>query len=33
MVHASMIRDSSAAQAVHIMLLPGEALKLNASPG
>ena len=28
-----MIRDSSAAQAVHIMLLPGDALKLHAIPG
>lgn len=32
MVCASIVRDSSAAQAVHIVLLHGEALKLHAIP-
>ena len=31
-VHASMIHDTEHVQTVHIMLQPGEALKLHATP-
>ncbi|MGP8336854.1 MAG: cupin domain-containing protein [Methanosarcinaceae archaeon] len=31
-VHVSMIHDTGDAQAVHITLQPGEALKLHATP-